>query len=515
MDKIIYHTTKTALILALSATFSHAQAQADPKPQPQPESKVAPKEIIPVQLPKQEDYYIREVIPLPKGEVLEVGSIALMPDKQIAVGTRRGEIWICTGAYETDLSKVTWKKVYHAAHEPLGMFFKDGWLYLSDRGAFGRIADKDKDGTYESYEMISNEWGTTGDYHEYVFASTPDKDGNVYTVNCLTGSFHPNAQWRGWSMKIAPDGTTTPFASGVRSPGGIGYNAKGDIFYTDNQGMWNGTSCLKHLKEGKFTGNPAGNIFYKDAPNMGKQPAEPITKSRIVTEAARIPEYVPPAVQIPHGKVGQSPTAVITDHTQGKFGVFQNQLLIGEQTHSEVQRIFLEEVNGVYQGAVWKLIGGFKCGIVPMRLSDDGTLFVGGTSRGWGARGGEMFSFERVRATGKIPFEMNTMHATPDGFKITFTKPVDPVTAAEIANYTCAAWTYIYQKDYGSPEVDQVTPKLTKVSVSKDGLSVTISLDTLTQGHVHHLNLSKVKSKDGELLWHPDVYYTLNQIPKK
>ncbi len=501
--EIIYHTTKMALLTAFSTSLLHAQAQPNnPAAPPQP-------------LSIQDEYYIREVIPLPKGEVIEVGSIALMPDKKVAIGTRRGEIWICSGAYEADLTKVTWKKVFSAAHEPLGMFYKDGWLHLSDRSAYGKIADKDKDGTYESYEMISNDWGTTGDYHEYVFGSTPDKDGNVYTVNCLSGSFHANAQWRGWGMKISPDGTTKPFASGVRSPGGIGYNDKGDIFYTDNQGMWNGTSCLKHLKEGSFTGNPAGNIFYKDAPHMGKQPLDPISKSRIVTEAEKIPEYAPPAVQIPHGKVGQSPTAVITDHTAGKFGAFQNQILIGEQTHSEVQRVFLEQVNGVYQGAVWKLIEGFKCGIVPMRLSDDGTLFVGGTSRGWGAKGGEMFSFERVRSTGKIPFEMKTMHATPDGFKITFTEPVDQASAADMNNYGCAAWTYIYQKDYGSPEVDSLIPKVTKASVSSDGMSLVVVLDKLTKGHIHHLNLSKIKSKAGKPLFHPDVYYTLNQIPKQ
>jgi glucose/arabinose dehydrogenase len=501
MEKINFNTAKILILAVLSTTISQAQTEK--------------KNVLPQIKTNQEDYYIREVIPLPKGEVIEIGSIALMSGDQIAVGTRRGDIWICTGAYETDLTKVTWKKAYNAAHELLGMHYKDGWLYLQDREAYGRIADKDKDGTYETYEMISNEWGMTGDYHEYVFGSTPDKDGNVYTVNCLTGSFHPKAQWRGWSMKIAPDGTTTPFASGVRSPGGIGYNDKGDLFYTDNQGMWNGTSCLKHLKPGSFTGNPAGNIFYKDAPNMGKQPLEPIDKSRIVTEAARIPEYVPPAIQIPHGKVGQSPTAVITDHTAGKFGVFQNQVLIGEQTHSEVQRVYLEEVNGVYQGAVWKMLGGFKCGIVPMRLSNDGTLFVGCTSRGWGSRGGKMFSFERVRATDNIPFEMKTMNATPDGFKISFTKPIDSATAGEITNYQCSAWTYIYQKSYGSPEVDKLTPKVTKALVSKDGMSVTLSLDKLTQGHIHHLDLSKLKSKDSKPLWHPNVYYTLNQIPTK
>jgi hypothetical protein len=210
-----------------------------------------------------------------------------------------------------------------------------------------------------------------------------------------------------------------------------------------------------------------------------------------------------------------SPTAIITDHTAGKFGVFQNQLLIGEQTHSQVQRVYLEKVNGVYQGAVWKMIDGFKCGIVPMRLSDEGTLFVGGTSRGWGSRGGKTFSFERVRATGKVPFEMKTMQATPDGFKVSFTKSIDPIIAAEITNYQCSAWTYIYQKSYGSPEVDQLAPKVTKALVSKDGMTVALSLDKMTQGHVHHLDLSKIKSKDGKLLWHPNVYYTLNQIPKK
>jgi glucose/arabinose dehydrogenase len=501
MEKINFKTTKILILAVLSTTISQAQTEK--------------KNVLPQIKTNQEDYYIRELIPLPKGEVIEIGSIALMSDKKIAVGTRRGDIWICTGAYETDLTKVTWKKVYNVAHEPLGMHYKDGWLYLQDREAYGRITDKDKDGTYETYEMISNDWGMTGNYHEYVFGSTPDKDGNVYTVNCLTGSFNANAQWRGWSMKITPDGTTTPFASGIRSPGGIGFNDKNDIFYTDNQGMWNGTSCLKHLKSGAFTGNPAGNIFYKDAPNMGKQPSEPKDKSRIVTEAARIPEYVPPAVQIPHGKVGQSPTAVITDHTAGKFGVFQDQLLIGEQTHSQVQRVYLEKVNGVYQGAVWKLLDGFKCGIVPMRLSDDGTLFVGGTNRGWASRGGKMFSFERVRATDKIPFEMKTMNATPDGFKIAFTKPIDLVTAGEITNYQCLAWTYIYQKSYGSPEVDKLTPKVTEVSIAADGMTVTLTLDKITQGHVHHLDLSNIESKDGKPLWHPNVYYTLNQIPEK
>jgi hypothetical protein len=46
----------------------------------------------------QSDYYLREPIPLPTGEIMEISSIALMPNQQIAVATRRGDVWICSGA---------------------------------------------------------------------------------------------------------------------------------------------------------------------------------------------------------------------------------------------------------------------------------------------------------------------------------------------------------------------------------------------------------------------------------
>ncbi|MGJ8672290.1 hypothetical protein [Rubritalea sp.] len=477
-------------------------------------AQVKKKDKLPEQNSEQDKYYQREVIPLPKGEVLELGSIALMPDKVIAVGTRRGEIWTCKGAYDDDLTKVQWQKAFSGAHEPLGMFFKDGWLHITDRDAYGRLRDNDGDGRFDEYQVLSNNWGINGDYHEFSFGSTPDKNGDVWIVHCLTGSSKANSQWCGWAQRVTPEGGSTEVCSGIRSPGGIGFNVEGDAFYTDNQGNWNGTSCIKHLKPGSFTGNPTGNIFYKDAPHMGPRPEDPVSGSRIVTEAERIPEYVPPAVQIPHGKVGQSPTALITDKTDGKFGPFKNQLLVGEQTHSQVQRAYLEQVNGIYQGAVWKFLDGFDCGIVPMRLADDGTLFVGGTNRGWASIGPKNFSLERVRWKGVTPFSMLTMEAEKDGFTFTFTEALDADIAADVENYKATAWTYIYQKTYGSPEVDKVTPKVVSVEVAKDKKSVRVVLDKLTKGHVHHLDCSALRSEKGNPLWHPNSYYTLNEIPK-
>ncbi|MEI7776389.1 MAG: hypothetical protein WCK17_16620, partial [Verrucomicrobiota bacterium] len=68
---------------------------------------------------------------------------------------------------------------------------------------------------------------------------------------------------------------------------------------------------------------------------------------------------------------------------------------------------------------------------------------------------------------------------------------------------------------YGSPEVDDVLPKIEKVEVAKDGKSVRLKFDVLTKGHVHELHLDGVRSAKGNPVLHPVAYYTLNEIPVK
>ena len=466
--------------------------------------------------PQQSDFYNREPIPLPPGEVMEISSIALMPGQKVAVATRRGDVWICEGAYAEDLSKVKWTRFARNLHEPLGMFWQDDSLVLTQRPEVTRLKDTDADGRADIFDTLSDGWGINGNYHEYAFGSEPDKDGNIWVLLCLTGSFTADSPWRGWGLRITPKGEAIPTVSGVRSPGGIGFNAEGELFYTDNQGPWNGSSSLKWLKPGSFQGHPVGNKFYDKTKALGARPLDPVSKSRMMAERKRIPELVPPAVVLPHGKVGQSPTGIAVDTSKGKFGPWEKQLYVGEQTHSQVQRVSLEKVNGLYQGAVYQFLEGFQAGLIPLRYDHQaGVLFAGGSNRGWGSRGGKPFTFERVRWTGKTPFEILEMSARPDGFELTFTEAVDKTLAADPASYSMNAWTYIYQSEYGSPEVDQATPKITAASVSADGLKVRLKIAGLVQGHVHHLNAKKLESASKQPLWHQDAWYTLNEIPAK
>ncbi len=468
--------------------------------------------------PKQSDYYSITQIPAPEGAVVEGGDIDLLPNGKVAVCTRRGQIWTIANAYTYPDEEAKWTLFAEYLHEPLGLAWKDGWLYVVQRPEVTRMKDEDGDGRADVFETVSDDWGISGNYHEYTFGSRFDKDGNLWTTLCLTGSFTAEALYRGWVLRINEDGTMTPTASGVRSPGGIGFNAQGDAFYTENQGAWNGSSSLKWAKPGSFQGNPNGNIWFDYANGAaGKRPVDPpftTEGSRTDTERGNIEQLTPPAVILPHQKVGNSPTGIEADLSEGKFGPFEGQLFVGDQTHSKINRVFLEKVNGMYQGAVFEFLEGFESGNIAVRLSEDGVLFTSGSNRGWGARGGKVFHFERVNWTGKVPFEIHEMRATPTGFELTFTRPVDKSTAVA-ESFKMEAYTYIYQKAYGSPEVDQISPKLAVTSVSEDGLSLQLQVDPLTRGHVHELHVGGLKTSDGgHTLLHPEAYYTLNEIPK-
>jgi len=477
------------------------------------------------------DFYRITTFATPAETAFEVGSIDLLPDGRLAVGTRRGEVWLVSGAEQADPAKVKYQLFASGLHEVLGLAFKDGDLHATTRYEVTRLRDEDGDSRADLFEPYSQSWGVSGDYHEYAFGSRFDKRGDLWVGLCLTGSFSSAVPWRGWVLRVRPDGSLLPTCGGIRSPGGLGFDAEGNVFMTDNQGPWRGSSSLHHLVPGSFQGHPGGNAWYEQAPNMGPRPVDPSPEAflegrkrgeprpggdpvRLVEQRARIKELLPPAVYLVHGKIGNSPTFIVCDETGGKFGPFQNQLFIADQSHSNVSRVFLETVNGIRQGVVFPFRAGFASGLIGGRMNAAGQLFVGGSDRGWGARGGKPWCFEKLEWTGRTPFEVHEMRAKPDGFELAFTEPVDAKVAGNPASYSMRAFTYAYREDYGGPEVDEVLPQITAAKVAKDGRSVRLTVSKLTRGHVHELHLDGVRNARGEPLLHAQAYYTLNEIPR-
>jgi len=462
---------------------------------------------------------------LPDGIKLEASGIAVLPDGKVAVSTRKGEVWMLDqpDADPNQPDKVGYRLFASGLHEPLGLLWRDDSLYAMQRSELTRLRDTDGDGSADEYLAVTKGWGVSGNYHEYAYGPVADKDGHLWlTLNSSMGKpvempgFRPKDKpWRGWAMSLTTDGKLEPMCAGLRSPCGLGTNAEGDVFCTDQQGTWMATNPLLHLRKGAFFGH-ADSIPDVTRPGSTVQSPGKLPQEITVAEAVKkVPGLALPAVWFPYVKAGQSPTGMACDLTGGNFGPFQKQLFVGEFVLSGVNRVFLEKVDGEYQGAVFRFMDGLQSAALSLAFLPDGSLLVGESNRGWNSKGTRSFGLERIQWNGKVPFEIEKMEALPAGFRLTFTQPVDPATAASSASYSMSSYTYLYHQAYGSDEVDTQQVPVTKVTPGSDGKSVVLQCSGLREGYVHELHATGVKSTQGLTLEHPEGYYTLNRLRKK
>jgi hypothetical protein len=516
-----------AAVLLLSALPASAQAPAKP--------------------PTEDDYYRMITFPLPKEVVLEVGGMDWLDKakKRLAVCTRRGELWVLDNVYASEpalegekikvkdaagrmvdadpdpANIVRFKRMLFGMHEPLGMIVNPGLgypdgIYMAQRTELTRAVDENGDDQIDLVETFAEGWEVSGGYHEYAFGPKLGKDGKMWiTLNRpFGGGQEPTAYWRGWAVTVDNKGKMEPVCPGLRSPAGLGANAEGDVFFTDNQGDHVASGKLGHLKAGVFHGNPVGlescdhplsnfQVPFKDYPKLNMRWGEAVAAN---------PRLIAPAIWFPYPAMGRSQTDVLWDSTEGKFGPFSKQLFVGDLSNAIVMRVFLEKVDGEYQGACFPFRRGFRPPVLRMEWGGDGSMFVGGSSRGWGG-GAQPYGLARLAWTGEVPFEVHEMRATSTGFELTFTRPLDAESAGDPASYAIECYTHNFYSRYGDDQQDKHPVKITSAVVGKDGKSVRLELEQLQPYYVHYLKLGGVRSQDGLPVLHPEAYYTLNRIP--
>ncbi|UZR98053.1 DUF7133 domain-containing protein [Chondrinema litorale] len=490
----------------------------------------------------ESEFYKIVTLPVNEGMLLEVGGMATLPDGRVALCTRRGDVYLVENATMADGEFPKYKLFASGLHEALGLAYKDNAIFVTQRGELTKLKDTNGDDIADVYETVYD-WPLSGHYHEYSYGPKIMEDGSMMvTGNVAFGNEEwwrgeSRVPWRGWAMKISPDGQMEPFATGMRSPCGLGVY-EGEFFYTDNQGDWMGSGGIWHVKKGGFMGHPAGLSWSKE-PNspidltpeqfyakidirQEKKDGRFIKPANIQDEEnpdflfkakEEFPQVQLPSVWLPHGVLGIS-NSEIKEIKTNQFGPFKGQLLIGDQGQSKIMRVALEKVKGEYQGVAFDFRSGFQSGVLRMSWGHDGSIFVGETNRGWGSAGNTNSGLERLVWTGKVPFEMKNITAKPDGFEIEFTYPVDKKSAEDLDSYNGRNFTYKYHAVYGSPTVNDEDLKIKGVKVSEDGKKVRVVVENMRQYYVHQINVTGVTAGHGTLnLLHPTGYYTLNNIP--
>ncbi|MEM8495993.1 MAG: PA14 domain-containing protein, partial [Planctomycetota bacterium] len=339
----------------------------------------------------------------PNGFEPNVGAMAFLPDGKLALTTfppknngvfrdeYNGALYVITNPTEKDTSKLNIVKVADDLHDPLGLCWFDGALYLADRNEVGKWTDSDSDGIPDKRETFASGW-ISDNYHHFTFG-LPYHDGHFYLTLSTNITFNkmikeeniegeiiglngPNPAHRGSLLKInAETGDWTVMSGGLRTPNGVSIGPKGVVLIPDNQGAFRPASAIYAGKQGAYFGHEnntkAVSDFYPDGGAPADFSDQPVT---------------PPAVYLPQNEASNSPAQMLMI-PEGQ--PFAGQMLMAEITLGGLRRVALQEVDGVWQGAVFRHSQGFEAGLNRLAWGPDGALYVGGMGGGgnWGWRG--------------------------------------------------------------------------------------------------------------------------------
>lgn len=470
-----------------------------PKPAAKPKIVPSLTTTRPVRITGDEHYRI-EPFSLPSEVDLLVGGMDWLSNGDLAVCTwAMGEVWILENA-TGPADEVRYRRFARGLMEPLGLKVVDDLIYIAQKGELTRLLDTDGDGQADLQECVNDDWGFSGNYHSYAFGPVVDGEGFFHVMTCGHRS-RWDVPYAGWDVRIDPvSGKLSGFAKGFRVPNGMAaFGPDREVFATDNQGNWVGVCKINHIEQGKSYGFPNS---YPEPRELWDNPS---------LEKA-------PAVWLPYH---WSPSASgLTTIKTDEFGPFQGQMLVGDFQFGTVQRVYLEKVNGVWQGVVWPFAEGFNGPVNRLSMGPDGRLYVGGCRRTWPAAKPQEYSLDRVTYTGSMPFEVEKVHALAEGFELIFTKPVDPGSAIEPGSYAVSQFNYRHHAAYGSPifnhlgEQDRETElPVSGVEVSDDGMRLALKIENLRTGFVTKVSAPAIRNSDGAELRQNTFYYTLNEKP--
>jgi hypothetical protein len=228
----------------------------------------------------------------------------------------------------------------------------------------------------------------------------------------------------------------------------------------------------------------------------------------------------PPTVIFPYGSnstggIVSNPSVakVATDMLTLRNGMYKNQLLVGANHTTGMNRVFLEKVGGELQGAVFPFSQGFgvgtggaaptasRAGILAdfrsnvNRLSygPDGHIYVGGgnspgtsSSGSHGFDGGLQYGLARLVPNNDTVFEMKAIRSKgPTQMEVEFTEPVVSVTTG---NFAVRHWGSLQggsanSSGYGNGYQEGVTGVLTvtAVTLNSDQTRATLTITGLRE----------------------------------
>lgn len=426
----------------------------------------------------------------------KVGGLDFMSDGSLIVSTwdAAGSVFRLSNLNDPDPDNIQVTKIAQGLAEPLGLKVVQDTIYVMQKQELTKLVDNDNDGIIDEYRTVSDQWRVSANFHEFGFGLAY-KDGYFYATLATAidpggASTQPQIPDRGKVVKISrKDGSTSFMASGLRTPNGIGWGYNDELYVADNQGDWLPSSKIVHVEEGDW---------------FGSRSVDP--------EGTKNMQEKLPVVWLPQDEIGNSPSTP----TYINVGPYTGQMIHGEVTHGGIKRDFVEEVEGQYQGAVFRFIQGLEAGVNRIVWGPDDNLYVGGigSTGNWGHTGKLHYGLQRIKYNGNPVMEMLAIRAKTNGIEIEFTEALKD-DAWEKSNYNIYQFYYEPTANYGGPKLGEKKLPIQSVNLSEDRKKVFLELSGMKENHVLYVHIpTPLISREGNSLWSTEAWYNMNKIPK-
>lgn len=436
-------------------------------------------------------------------------ALAFFPDGRMVVSTHGGDIWIVSGV-DSALKKLRWKRFAAGLYEPFGLQVIDGLIYVTCKDRLTRLHDRNNDGEADFYESFSADDDVSVNFHAFNFDLQRDQEGNLYYAK--SGQY-TDYKLPGSIIKVSPDGKKREvYATGLRTPNGMGMMPDGRPTVSDNQGNWMPASKINICHSGGFYGYVQTFATKAWAPDGGN-----IDHTRVIAPET----FDQPVVWMPQNFDNSSGGQLWVDDK--RWGPLSGHLLHTSFGKGWLYYLMLQEVDGISQAAIIKLDLDAPTGIHRARVNPkDGQVYAVGLN-GWNGNGRKGLSqggISRFRYTGSPSKLLTKVQVLKNGIKLEFNFPLESESAVDPSRYNLKQWNYLWSSRYGSKQhspkndwevgADQVVIK--GVTLSNDRKSVVLTIPDIQPVHQVHMKINLLAADQTK--FKEEAYLTINAVPE-
>ena len=419
-----------------------------------------------------------DVVALPGIEGV-IGGIDVLSNGRLVVAAWQGigRVYLVEGT----LDDPEVKEIAAGLSYPLGLKVVDDELFVMQNHELTHLIDNDANESIDEFRVVSNNWDVSTDYTE--LAAGLDYQGGYFygalgmPLDREGAILIEDVYQRGFLVRMGFDGEVEVMATGMQVPGGISMGVTGQLAIADQRNPWFSDSRVLF----------SDTVFDSD-------------------------EQRPGSIWMP-SEISGTPAQPFYLET----GYYEGQWLVGDMLKPVLNRIFVDRVDGIIQGAVFPFSNGLPCEVHRVVATPDGAYLSGASAfkSPWAEVSKTDCLFQKITPVEESVFEIKSIRALPGGFDIEFTREVDPDKALNSENII------LYQWPNSETQLDRTKKRGTisrlaihRQELAEDGRTVRVFVEGLQQGHIIYVNLdSQLKSVSGETLWSSEAWYSLNKLP--